>query len=88
MADNNSEADLLVDAKEEGNLGKRPIPMWKMHRHTQLARTSPEMCNVSIVEETTMLQVAPIGDVNVVVNQGAQAQTEVLAAIEAVILVE
>ena len=41
-----------------------------------------------IVEETTMLRVAPIAEVNEVVDLGGQAQTEVLAAIEAVILVE
>ena len=87
-ADNSSEADFLVGDKEEDNLGKRTTQMWKTHQCAQLREINPKMCNALIVEETTMLRVAPIAEVNEVVDLGGQAQTEVLAAIEAVILVE
>ena len=87
-ADSNLEADFLVGGKEEDNLGKGTTQIWKMHKYAQLGETSPKMCNVSIVEEITMLRVAQIARVNEVVDSGGQAQTEVLVAIEAVIQVE
>ena len=87
-ADNSSEADFLVGDKEEDNLGKRTTQMRKTHKCAQLREINPKMCNALIVEETTMLRVAPIAEVNEVVELGGQAQTELLATIEAVILVE
>ena len=87
-ADSSSEADFMVGDKEEDNLGKRKTQMWRMHKCAQVREINPKMCNALIVEETIMLRVAPIAEVNEVVDLGGQAQTEVLAAIEAVILVE